>query len=75
MYKCTYALREDTLLNENGKEINVYGVNCIHCGKVTKSLADIFTDKEKAAEFVDLCNKSELSEIHFLDAVEDILLA
>lgn len=34
-------------------------------------ISGVFTDEDSAKSFVELCNRLELSPVHFYDAVED----
>lgn len=58
--KYVYQLRTDTFQNENGKDITVYGVDCMSEGKILLSVEDIFFDLHKAEAFVNLCNDVNL---------------
>ena len=74
MGRCTYVLAKDTVCDDKERKITVYGVDCIKDGKIIKSVSDIFTDEMQAKDFTDLCNSAELSEVHFKDAIDDVLL-
>ena len=72
--KVTYTLREDAVTDEENCEHLVYGITAIDTfGNVLKTFEDIFFDKQKAEEFIELCNKEKLELIHLEDVVEDVL--
>ena len=69
-----YALRTDIVTNEDNQKHNVYGINAVDTlGNILESYEDIFFDRRKADEFIDLCNKEKLELIHLPDVIEDIL--
>ena len=71
---CTYRVRTDTMHDEERKAHTVYGIEAVGSdGKILSGFSDVFFDKQKAECFADLCNDGDLSLIHFLNAVEDIL--
>lgn len=43
------------------------------CGTVLESYVDLSSNREKVMAFVELCNRLNLSAIHFSDAVEDFI--
>ena len=70
----TYRLRKDLVLDEEGKEYIVYGIEAVNRGKkILSSFSDIFFDRQKAETFVKLCNESKLELIHLADVVEDAI--
>ena len=60
-----------------GKERTAYGIAMadVNCDgmSVIKTCSDLSEDEQKVSSFVTLCNKAELSPVHFFDAVEDFL--
>ncbi len=67
-----YYMRADTIYDEDGKPYIVYGIEAINPqGEVLSSFPDVFFDKQKAENFVKLCNDSSLDIIHLSDVVED----
>ena len=69
-----YTLRVDTVTDEENCEYLVYGITAIDTfGNVLKTFKDIFFDKQKAENFIELCNQEKLELIHLQDVVEDIL--
>ena len=74
-FDITYTLRCDTVTDEDGCAHTVYGITARNCfGKTLATFADIFFDKQKAINFVSLCNSERLELVHLADAVEDALL-
>ena len=70
----TYRLRKDFVLDEEGKECIVYGMEAVNRGKkILSSFSDIFFDKQKAKTFVNLCNEGKLELIHLTDVVDDAI--
>ncbi len=69
-----YRLKQNTLHSQEGKEYIAYGIEAVDpSGTVLKSFADVFFDRKAAEDFVALCNRCELSLLHFADAVEDAI--
>ena len=70
-----YKLRTDTVFDENNAAFLVYGIDAVEeNGEIVKSIADIFFDKNKAEEFIAVCNENELSIEHLEDVVDDVLV-
>ena len=71
-----YRLNELLITGADGKEHIVYGIEAIDSDlRILLSIHDIFFEKQKASDFVDLCNQCGLSLIHLKDAAEDFLAA
>jgi len=72
--KITYDLRTENVYDEDGALHTVYGIEAFtnKKAKVT-SIADVFFDKQKAEEFIKLCNDLKLSLVHLPDVMEDVL--
>ncbi len=70
-----YKLRIDNIVSEEGSEFTVYGMDVINLdtGGVEISIPDIFFEKRRAEEFIDLCNKEELMIVHLWDVIEDMI--
>ena len=69
-----YTLRTDIVTDEDNNKHTVYGVDALdRFENVLESVADIFFDKQKAEEFIKLCNEEKLELIHLQDVIEDIL--
>lgn len=69
-----YILRCDTVTDEEKREHTVYGITALNGrGIEAATFPDIFFDKQKAEDFVELCNSEKLELIHLADAVEDVL--
>ena len=68
--KPTYKLRIDTILTEQGIPVTVYG---IEAPDQNISIPDIFTSRPAAEEFVNLCNRLELSPEHVYEVIDDLL--
>lgn len=65
-----YILRNDTVTDENGHQYTAYGVD-VPTEQI--SIPDIFCDRTRAENFVNTCNKLDLSPIHIFDAIEDAI--
>lgn len=73
--KTTYILRTDKVTDEEDNNFTVYGITAIDIfGTVLETVPDIFFDKEKAEEFVALCNSEGLELCHLLSVCEDQLI-
>ena len=69
-----YILRTDVVTDEENHRYTVYGITALDSfGNMLKTFEDIFFDKNKAEEFVKLCNEEKLELIHLQDVVEDVL--
>ena len=69
-----YALRTDIVTDEDNRRYTVYGITVLDTfGKVLKTFEDIFFSKQKADNFIELCNKEKLELIHLQDVIDDIL--
>ena len=67
-------MRTDIVTDEENHRYTVYGITALdNLGNMLKTFEDIFFDKNKAEEFVKLCNKEKLELIHLQDVVEDVL--
>jgi len=70
----TYTLKTDIVKDEDNCEFLVYGITAIDSnGNVLDAYEDIFFDKQKAEEFIELCNEEKLELIHLPDVIDDIL--
>ena len=65
-----YTLRTDIITDEDKQKYTVYGITAIdNFGNILKTFEDIFFSKQKAEEFVKLCNEEKLELIHLQDVV------
>lgn len=72
--KITYRLRTDKVCDEKGVLHIVYGIEAFAKNKhKIASVADVFFDKQKAENFIKLCNDLKLSLVHLPDVIEDVL--
>ncbi len=71
--KFMYKLRDDQVLDQNGEAHTVYGIELWEDGVCVRAVSDVFFARERAAEFVSLCNRLQLSAIHLEDVIEDVL--
>lgn len=72
--QCIYRLKEDSIIDEEGQKRNTYGIEALdNCGNQLKSVSDIFLDRKKAEDFINLCNEKKLSLIHLMDIIEDAI--
>lgn len=68
-----YTLRTDILNDENNQKHTVYGITALDSfGNVLETIEDIFSNKEKAEEFIELCNEEKLELIHLQNVVDDL---
>ncbi len=67
--KTTYSVRTDTIFDEDRKR-TAYGLNIEPNGI---SIPDIFTDKGRAEQLADTCNRLEVSPLHIYEIIEDLL--
>ena len=73
--RITYELRTDIVNDEERCSYIVYGIMAKNIrGKTLQSIPDIFFDREKAEEFVNLCNSEKLELVHLMDVIEEILV-
>ncbi len=63
------TLNKSTIIDEDGNEIETYGITCGE--RVVK---DISTDKQKVEVLIDKCNKNNVSPIHLDDIIDDFLV-
>ena len=69
-----YKLRTDIVLDEDNCEYTVYGITALDSYEnVLMTVEDIFFDKQKAEEFVELCNNEKLELIHLQDVIDDVI--
>lgn len=69
-----YKLRTDIVLDEDNCEYTVYGITALDSYEnVLMTVEDIFFDKQKAEEFVELCNQEKLELIHLQNVIEDVI--
>lgn len=72
-----YRIRNDVIFDENDEKITVYGIDVLETThneeKTIKSVPDVFCSKSKAVTFIKLCNRLNLSPIHIMDVIDDIL--
>ena len=69
-----YVLRVDTITDEDYCAYTVYGITALDDrGNELKTYKDLFFNKQKAEEFVDLCNTKAVELIHLQDMVEDAM--
>ena len=68
-----YTLRTDILNDESNQKHTVYGINALDSfGNLLETIEDIFLSKEKAEEFIELCNEEKLELIHLQNVVDDL---
>ena len=78
MNEITYGISEEKYTLGNDRRTS-YGIVAYADTKasgtaiIVASVNDITDDESKLSDFVDMCNRNELSLIHLSDAVEDFL--
>lgn len=65
-----YKVTQDLVTNENDQTYTAFG---IEYPEEDLYIPDVFFDRERAEEFVALCNKLDLTPLHIFDVLEDIL--
>ena len=65
-----YKIREDTIFDDSGTLVTVYGLDILDHGI---SIPDIFTSRSAAEAFIKLCNQLDISPVHIMEVIEDIL--
>lgn len=69
-----YILHSSAVIDEENNRYSVYGITAINKKeKILKTISDIFFDKDKAKDFINLCNNEKIELIHIEDIVEDQL--
>ncbi len=69
-----YILIKEKLLSIDVGEYTGYGIELQNeDGEIIKRISDIDIHKREVEKLCRLCNKLKLSEIHFLEVVEDYL--
>lgn len=70
----TYQLISDTVTDEAGENVAVYGIAAVdQCGQTVESIPDIFFDADKAADFIQRCNTLQLELSQLYQVIDDIL--
>ena len=65
-----YQVTQDLFSDENDQTYTAFG---IEYPEEDLYIPDVFLDRERAEEFVALCNKLDLNPLHIFDVLEDIL--
>lgn len=69
-----YKLRTDTVTDENNRKHTMYGIIALDkFENILKTVKNIFYNKQKAEEFIELCNREKLELIHLQDVIEDMV--
>lgn len=66
-----YKASQKEIYDEQGIKHTVYGVSLYIKARTTH---DVFTDKKKADNFVNLCNQLQLDPIHLDDVIQDAII-
>jgi len=69
MYELISNLKSDSELGT----YETYGITILHDGKVTRTINDISTFKEKIQNLVDQCNYLKVSEIQIEEIIYDFI--
>ncbi len=67
-----YVIEEKFKSSEIGEYVS-YGIELREGDKVISRISDIDTNKKNIHKLCNLCNDLKLSEIHFMDVVEDYI--
>ena len=65
----TYRIVESSIVDEKGIRHSVYGVEAVEVAEYL----NIFADFNEAQQFVEICNRLELSPIHIRDVIDDFI--
>lgn len=69
-----YTLKTDIVTDEENHAHTVYGITVLdNFENILKTIKDIFLNKQKAEEFIELCNKEKVELIHIQDVIDDML--
>ena len=69
----TYHACTGTVNSEAGNNRPTYGIEMKRGGVTERIIDDIFTDAAECEAFAALCNRLELSAIHFEEVVADVV--
>ena len=69
----TYHACTGTVNCETGNARTTYGIEMRRGGIAERIIDDIFTDAAECEAFAALCNRLELSDIHFEEVVADVV--
>ena len=75
--KVLYRLTADTIIDSNGKNIFIYGIEAVRDGEdpvVIKSVPALSIHKSKVNSVVKICNRVSLSPIHLEDVITDEII-
>ena len=68
-----YTLRTDTVTDDENQKYTVYGITALDIFEnVLQTVSDLFFDKQKAEDFIKLCNEEKLELIHLQDVIDDL---
>ncbi len=71
---CTYKLNETIIKDEDGMTYTLYGIDALDTnGNIVKSVKNIFFQRSRATNLINLCNEGELALTHLADVIEDAL--
>ena len=65
-----YKLRIDVVLDEEGARHLTYGIDVY---RLERTVPDVFTDRNKAAMLIDLCNQLQPDLEHLNDVILDAI--
>lgn len=74
--KYTYRIRTDERIDEEGRQFTVYGIEAVEESAIlpVHSIPDLFTERSRAEELVELCNRLELDPAHLFAVCEDAVV-
>ena len=71
---CTYKLNETIIKDEDGMTYTLYGIDALDTnGNIVKSVKNIFFQRSRATNLINLCNEGELALTHLDDVIEEAL--
>lgn len=70
----TYRIRKDKIFDENNIPYTVYGIEAYDLsGRLLESISDIVFDRNEMEAFINCCNAKEISLLHLLENIEDLI--
>ena len=67
-----YTLRKDVITDDAGSDKISYGINAYkYSGELSEAHPNLFCDKQKAVEFITLCNAEQLELTHLKNVLAD----
>ena len=68
-----YEMIQENLTDSDLGSYVAYGIAVMRGEERVRMVSDVFLDRAKAAEFVELCNRLELDPVHLDDVIADAI--